>query len=264
MLQWIKRYRWWIVGVLVALIAASAAYGLTQLSLQKEHERFALLQQQYAQVVQQNQTLSSQFSSQSQTVQTLLQRLDTQQQSNSNREASRSVVTVQTKYDPTTGKIIEQLTNTIGELSRENHTTSSETHSNISATNTVVTSASGTVVAVASSTTITSASSTTTVSERDKVTVKPSDGGKNRDMRVTIGATVQNDKVKPSVGYTVRAFGVGKIVSIGPGIVVGQDLAGAEIEADILDLPRIGAGVGCDFGMRNCGPIATVGIRLDF
>ncbi|OHD15214.1 MAG: hypothetical protein A2Y38_04130 [Spirochaetes bacterium GWB1_59_5] len=256
--------KWYVVGAVVLIAIGSFLYGITQLNYSHEREKTALIQEQYQLQVAENKTLRTQFDQQKAQTDVMRTQVDDLKEIVRSREVNRSGTTITMKYDPVTGKLVERLESRLDEMERERNESRSESHSDTAATSSAVVLTSSLSVATASSTTSFVASSTTAISEKDKVEVKPADGGKNREMRVTIGAALRKGKVHAVAGYQVSTLGVGNIIQVGPQILAGDDIVGAGVSADILGMPRVGVGYGCDFKMRGCSEVYNVGLRLDF
>jgi len=258
----LSRNQWIAIGAAV-LVAAAFAYGLTQLSFQREREKTQLLVQQYNEQKQVNTTLQTQIQQQSRQMEIMQEKYDYLRSVNLKTDTSKTGTTVVMKYDPVTGNLIERLESRIDELDRSISESRTETHSEATTTVSITETSNATATTAITETSSITATSTVSVAERDKVTIKPGGGGKGHEMRITIGAAYYNNKIKPTAGYTVKALGIGPILSVGPGIVVGDDIVGGAVQADVFDLPRIGVGYGCTFKMKNCEIIGTLGIRLD-
>jgi hypothetical protein len=258
-----SKWRWVLIAVAI-LAAASACYGVTQLQYNREREKNQILQEQYRLQLQQSSVLQQQIERQDTQMDIMQSRFDALQQSSVRRDTSKTGITITTKYDPTTGKLLERMEYRLDEIDKSISESKTETHSATAANSTAVVSISATTTLIASSTVDIAASSTVSITEKDKVVIKPADAGQKREMRFTIGAAYFDGGIEPVAGYTVRAFGVGKIVSIGPGIVVGRDFIGGQATADVLDLPRIGIGYGCTWKFKNCGQEFSLGIKLAF
>ena len=259
----INKYKEWIIIGVVALMAASLAYGLTQLSFKKEREQFNLTQTQYAYQKQVNQQMASAAATQTQQMEAMQTRMDQMTSMNRQTDHNQSQVVIKETYDPVTGKLIEKMSTKIDELEKTVENSKTETHEAATSTATITTTASSTVK-VDTSTKETAAATSTVISDvKTKTEVKPA-AGSAQQMRFSIGAVYHNNRFKPVAGYTVPMLGVGKIIQVGPGLVAGSNVLGASVQADFMKLPRIGIGYGCDMKMKNCGILESIGIRLDF
>ena len=183
-----------------------------------------------------------------------------------NRQTDRnqSQVVIKETYDPVTGKLIEKMSTKIDELEKTVENNKTETHQAATQTASVDTSKTATETASSSTKIDTSASSTVKVETKDKTEITPAGGKNKRDMRFTVGVAYHDNKVKPVAGYSVTAFGIGSLVSVHPGILAGSDLFGGAVNLDIMSLPRLGVGYGCNFKAKKCKELFALGIRLDF
>jgi len=263
--KFLVKYKGWIVGILAALVIASVAYGITQLQYKKEHDQLITQQQQSSNQTATNETLMKQITALTKLSQAQQTKLDQIATSSASSDKNKTTTVTKTVYDPATGKLIEQLVTTINAIEKSKQDTKVDTHTAATTTVTITSATSSVVVAGKTTTTTTSATSTTVISDKTKVDVKPAASAAGASqMRFSVGAAYHNNRFKAAAGYTVPMLNVGPLVSVGPGLLVGNDLVGAAAQIDLLKLPRIGIGYGCDLKMKNCGVVESIGIRLDF
>ena len=258
--------KWLIAGgaLLILVALGSLFYGLTQRTIKKEK----ILQEQFSRQIaiekERTEQSNKALEEQTQGMKLMQAKMDILATSTYNADKNRDEVTIRTVYLPGTDKITERTETRIIERDNSSSGTTTEIHMASAATETLSTAASSTEslssTAKEKATETISATSTTIIRSE----VSPADQSDKHEMRFTIGAAYHDNKIKPMAGYTIKAFGIGKVIVIGPGLVVGNDLAGGALQADLFHLPRIGAGYGCDFKGKSCGPLFNIGIRLDF
>jgi len=257
--------KWIIAGCVLLILVAlgSIFYGLTQRSIKKEKTLQEQYQSQLMIEKERTETINKQMVEQSRAMQTQQARMDSLITSSMNTNKDREESTIRTIYMPGTDKVTERIETRVTEREISSTDSKNETHSVATATTVVETTATATVATAVTEkerATETMSATTTVTTKTDIAPV----ARKARDMRFTIGAAYHDNKIKPVAGYSVKAFGIGQIISIGPGIIVGDDLLGGALQADILDLPRIGAGYGCSFGGKLCGLFYSIGVKLEF
>ena len=260
----LTRNQWIAIGVGVGALAIAAFfYGITQLRYNKEHDATQTITQQYNEQRILNQNLLSQIATQTQQFQAMQNQFDQFRNKSVKQETTKSGVTVITKYDPITGKMLEQIVKKLNEVSHSTETVHIEDHYYATTTVVTQTTATATTQSVTSDAHSIQATATVVNEVHDAVKIQ-SAGGSKSDMRFSLGAAYHKNRVNPVTGYTVKGLSVGRVISVGPGVVIGKDLMGAALQADILSLPRLGIGYGCNIKGKECGTFYSVGIRLDF
>ena len=259
---WLKKNKWYVIGGFVLLVAiADFAYGLTQLSINHQKVTQDQISHQVTIEKERADTLQKQVAEQKKAIETQQSQMNALITSTMNSSHNAETSTIRTVYLPGTDKVTERIETKIIEHDTVNAATSNETHSSTASTSTIETAATTTIQATSTE----SLHATDTLHATSTVTtttsVKPANS-KAREMRFSVGA-IYNDKIKAAATYTVPMFGIPKIVQLGPGLTVGDDLLGASLQADIASLPRFGVGYGCRFNMKECKIFYGIGIRLD-
>lgn len=252
-------------GLLILLIAVavgSAVYGLTQWQYRRSVDVQRQLREELVVERLRSEQATAQMDVQSQQLATMQSRIDLLTDVDRTSSRDRTEVVIRTVYDDR-GNVKEKVESTIGESS-----TSAEKVKTSSTTMTAATSTTAMTASSSSTSTVTTAETARMVTEASE-TVKVStqigavSGKTDREQRFVVGAALYDGKVKPVAGYGVRAFGVGKLISVWPSVIAGDNVVGAGLGLDAIGLPRVGVGGACTMKGKSCKEVVFVGVRLD-